>query len=274
MMKYVGVDIGGTQLRIGLVDETNTLLEFFSTPVPEDYSHGLNQIIDRVSQFTDVQGIGVGLPGLVGKDFLIAANNLPSWVEKPLRKDLSDGLNLPVTLTHDVAAAVVGEAIFQPKSELPLTFFIWGTGVGGCQVQELDGKYFLQSFEVGHHVIVPRGKLCNCGLHGCAEAYIGGKSLLEQYPDIITRSDNDPIWEAIAEYAAQTFSNAFAFYPTKRAIFGGGVIQHRPFLLDMLKAKFQEEQPDFLTMPELQISTLEDKAGVYGTAASCWVKKL
>lgn len=273
-MSYVGIDIGGTQLRIGLVDESNTLLEFFSSPVPEDYRHGLDQVIDKVSQFTDVKGVGVGLPGLVGKDFLIAANNLPTWVEKPLRKDLTDALKIPVTLVHDVAAAVIGEAIFQPESEFPLTFFIWGTGVGGCQIQKVQGQYLLQSFEVGHHVIVPRGKVCNCGMHGCAEAYIGGKSLLEQYPDIITRSDNDPIWEEVAEYAAQTFGNAFAFYPTKRAIFGGGVVQNRPFLLEMIKAKFQEQQPDFLIMPELQISSLGDKAGVYGAATSCWVEKL
>src|SRR6185369_10802967 len=116
-MHYIGVDVGGTQLRVALIDPQKGILDFESFPVPKNYDEGVEIILNTSKKFLNksgqkIEAVGIALPGLVGEEVLISASNLPEWAEKPLVKDLQFVLKVPIKLVHDVAAAALGEATF------------------------------------------------------------------------------------------------------------------------------------------------------------------
>jgi glucokinase len=274
-MKYVGVDIGGSHLRVGLVDRENGLQKFESFSVPESFEDGVQIIINTVKKFDEkIEGIGLGLPGDITEEGVADASNLPQWNNQPVRRLLSDELKVPVFLFHDVAAAALGEYVFGSiKLSLPCIYFIWGTGVGGCQLAKVNEKIHISSFEVGHHVIVLDGKECVCGQRGCVETYIGGRSLAAMYGDLSQKTDEDQIWKDASKYASQAVKNTLAFFSAKQIIFGGGVVTKRPFLIELVREELTKKET-FIKTPPMSLSSLEDQAGILGAAAACWIEQI
>ena len=273
---YIAIDVGGTNMRIALMDiakEAN-IVKMESHRVNQDYSTGIEEMsghIMALSDGQDIQGIGACFPGIVDENgFVMNPNNLPDWGMKPIKETLEKRFNVPVKVIHDVQGAAIGEALYGiARGRDRFVYFIWGPGIGGGDVKRIDDKrYFMFSFENGHHIMEWGGKQCNCGQKGCPEAYLGGDQLREYFgADMGEISDDDPRWDEIVQKAAQVVLNTLIFHPVDLFVFSGGVITKRPFLLERIKPIMRDRLAMF-PMPEMVLSEKGELSGLYGCAGS------
>jgi glucokinase len=191
----VGVDLGGSAIKSGLVTPQGEILRDTTLPAEADQGprHVIEQIVKSVHQLIDSSsydrqefaGIGVGSPGTVDLDggTVKYPPNFPGWTVVRLGEALYNEFGLHIEVDNDANAAAVGEAKFGAgvghKDFIMVTL---GTGVGGGLI--LDGKIYRGPFggagELGHITIDYNGPLCNCGNRGCVEAYVGAKYLTQR----------------------------------------------------------------------------------------------
>ncbi len=184
----IGVDIGGTSVKLGLVDAKGRILarETFGSGKTSGRAaliDGLCECAGRLGaearrRKLPLAGVGIGAPGPIdverGRVYFFP--NLPGWKDTPLKKILEKKLRLPVRLDNDANAMALGEFTFGAgkgvSDGIALTL---GTGVGGGIV--FGGKLFhgpaYSAAEIGHLVINENGPRCGCGNHGCIETYVG-----------------------------------------------------------------------------------------------------
>lgn len=191
----VGVDLGGSSIKFGLVNAQGEILRDITIPAEANKgpTHVIQQIAKSVHQLTDrssykkkeIVGIGVGSPGSVDLDggTVKYPPNFPGWTIVRLGEALNKEFGLRVGVDNDANAAAVGEAKFGAGvSHRNFIMVTLGTGVGGGLF--LDGKIFRGPFggagELGHMTIDYNGPLCNCGNRGCVEAYVGAKYLTQR----------------------------------------------------------------------------------------------
>lgn len=189
MTLSVGVDIGGTKIAAGLVDEEGTVVRQTRTPTPaEDPDALLRSVVATVREVvTDggaLAGVGVAAAGFIDRSRtrILSSPNI-AWRDYPLRNVLEDALGLPVVVENDANAAAWGEFRFGVGGDVDDFLFVSvGTGVGGGVV--LDGELRRGAFgvagEIGHIRVVRDGDRCGCGNRGCWEAYASGTALMRR----------------------------------------------------------------------------------------------
>ena len=199
----VGVDIGGTSIKFGLVRDDGTILHQTSNPTHAE--EGPDGVLMRVAvgvrslpgmDQSGVAGIGVGVPGMMNRHGEIChPPNFPGWEVEPVAKKLRRMLetDLPIAVENDANVAGYAEAYAGTgSSDRDFLFVTLGTGVGGCIIQ--DGRIWHGggggAGEIGHITVDMHGQLCNCGSRGCLEAYIGqrymsdlARTRLQRIPD-------------------------------------------------------------------------------------------
>ena len=200
--KYnIGVDIGGTNVKIALVDEKGIIAYSNSVPTRAEmgYEYTIQNIISTIkdslkeshNDISNIGGIGFGLPGQIDSvnGIVRLLPNIPGWVEVPLAKIVQDEFKVPVKLDNDVRVATLGELNFGAgKGCQNLVCLTVGTGVGSGIV--LNGQLVrgasMTAGEIGH-VVVERtdGEICGCGSRGCLEAYASGPSIVKMAKDYI-----------------------------------------------------------------------------------------
>ena len=181
----VGIDLGGTKIALGTVDEEGRLVELLRYATDRLGGPGavINQIVTGVRQLErepaiSLSGIGIGVAGQVdpGTGGVIFAPNL-DWHNVPLGADLEKECALPVVVTNDVRAALWGEWLFGAgRGAGDLLCIFVGTGIGGgivCGGRVLEGCTNTAG-EIGHITVDLNGPLCHCGNRGCMEAIAGG----------------------------------------------------------------------------------------------------
>ena len=184
----IGVDIGGTSVKLGLVTEKGKVLlrDAFLTsdhPIRQKLLDGLVSHIEILKKEVrrrglKLSGVGIGAPGPVDveRGFVYFFPNIPGWKNTPLKKILEKKIKFPVFVDNDANAMAWGEFCFGAgkgvKNMIALTL---GTGVGGGIV--MNGKLFhgphFSAAEIGHMVVDPSGPLCGCGNRGCVETFVG-----------------------------------------------------------------------------------------------------
>ena len=273
---YISVDVGGTNMRVALVDLSGEaeILKLESQRINQSFAAGIIELgdtIERIADGNEVAGIGMCFPGIIGEDDMITtANNLPDWENKPIRQTLEERFQTPFKMVHDAQGGAIGEALFgAAKGRDRFVYFIWGTGIGASDIKQIDERrYFMFSFENGHYITDWEGKACNCGQRGCPEAELGGDMLREYFgTDMEEVSDSDPRWDPIISKAAQVVINTLVFHPVDLFVFSGGVISRRPFLLDGIREIMQERLFMF-PLPEMVLSAKGDKSALYGCAGA------
>lgn len=271
---FISIDIGGTHMRIALVDLSGKahIVRVETHIVPQNYEQGIEDLInhiDTVSEAEKIEGIGACFPGIIDENEMVTtANNLPDWAMKPIKETLASRFGVPVKLVHDVQGAAIGEALFgAARGRDRFVYFIWGTGIGAGDIKRIDdSRYFMFSFENGHHILDWDGVQCNCGQRGCPEATLGGDNLRAYFgEDMAKIADNDPRWEPIIKIAAQVVINTLIFHPVNLFVFSGGVITKRPFLLDRIKLIMQERLTMF-PIPEMVLAEKGDQSALFGCA--------
>lgn len=186
MTYTVGVDVGGTKIAAGLVDEHGQLIarERTESPAtdPGEIVRTIGTLVRSLAQDHDIEAVGVSAAGFVDKKraTVVFAPNL-AWRDEPLKERLQKELDLPVVVENDANAAAWGEFTFGAGEDVEdLLMLTIGTGVGGGVV--IDGELVRGGFgfggEVGHIQMVPGGVKCGCGNLGCLESYGSGNSLV------------------------------------------------------------------------------------------------
>lgn len=187
----IGVDLGGTNLRIAAVSPEGEILEKIA--LDTEVKEGRERVIeDMTGAVRDLQGrmrgarlagIGIGVPGVINlaTGMIRQSPNLPGWNDFPVRDDIERQLNAPVILENDANAAALGEKwVGAGKAVSGLCILTLGTGIGGGII--LDGRIWHgqdgMGGELGHMTIDPNGALCGCGNLGCIEAYASATAIL------------------------------------------------------------------------------------------------
>jgi len=188
----LGIDLGGTGIKLGLVDPTGDLGRTFrfSTPSKSDPREVADLIVAQTEALLQaagrprIAGIGIGAAGDVDPvtGTIRISPNL-QWKNAPLKALLSKSLKFPITVDNDANAAAWAAYVVESKRKVKnLICVTLGTGVGGGIV--IDGKLYRgasgSAGEIGHMTLYPEGIHCNCGNNGCLERYIGAKAMAEE----------------------------------------------------------------------------------------------
>lgn len=188
---YCGIDLGGTNIKAGIVDEEGKLLNKLSIKTRaerkmEEIIHDMGQLaVDAVKdaglEVKDIKAIGIGSPGTPDNEegLLVYSNNLP-FVNAPMRKLIREVVDLPVYIDNDANCAAMAEAVAGAakgtKDSVTITL---GTGVGAGVI--IDGRIYSgfnqAGSEFGHTVLVSGGVQCSCGRKGCFEQYASASAL-------------------------------------------------------------------------------------------------
>lgn len=188
MSLTIGVDVGGTKIAAGVVDEDGTIVDRRrrDTPATDEKSivETITAVAAELAAEYEVTAVGIGSAGYIDaeRSRVYFAPNL-DFREVELRDRVSGALGLPVVVENDANAAAWAEFTFGGGKDVDDMMLITvGTGVGGGLV--LGGRLYRGGHgiggEIGHTLLVENGQLCGCGLRGCVEAYASGTALVRE----------------------------------------------------------------------------------------------
>ncbi len=309
---FIGIDLGGTNIKIGCFDSQMNLIS--KTSVATDADMGPDVVLDNISQtinqllteadlsLSDVTAAGMGCPGPARyrEGILERPTNLPKFRDVPIRQMLSDRLGKPVVFENDANVAAWGEhTVGAGKGADDMVFFTLGTGIGGGIINQ--GKLLQgaadNANELGHIIIYPDGRLCNCGQKGCVEAYASAswtarraqqaleagvdsslKQVLQQNGEITCKDvyehleSGDKLAKKITDETAKALAlvcvNMLHTTEPKRIVFAGGMIAAGDILLNRIKYYFDELIWNIKKENvEICFATLGEDAGIIGAAA-------
>jgi glucokinase len=301
-----GVDIGGTNLRVALVDPDGTIVEQRAAGMPETLDGIADTIAGAVRAIAplrpDAQALGVGAAGMVDHDGVIHYSpNIPAFLKAPVRQRLQDAVGLPTVVDNDANVAVVAELTHgAARGEREVLLITLGTGVGGGVVtggRVLRGAHGFGA-EIGHFQIDPDGPMCACGQRGHWEALASGSALgalgrdraaTGRAPAVLRLAGGDPTQvtsfdvgraaaegdpmaiELVAEYAGHVATGLVGLaniLDPAVIVVSGGLVDLGDVLLEPVRAAFAGRLEGAAYRPEVPIlpAALGRHAGVIGAA--------
>ena len=220
----IGVDLGGTNLRIAAVSGEGQLLEkvTLGTKVALGRDHVIDEMCDAIQRLSGKYkekakflGAGIGVPGIIDMQtgMLRKSANLPGWADYPVRAEIERRLGARVVLENDANVAALGEQWLGAARGVPnMAAVTLGTGIGGGIV--LGGKIWHgmngMAGEFGHVTLEPEGHPCGCGNRGCAERYASAGAIVRMAREAIARGEAPSLASAAsadAEFGARSVYN-------------------------------------------------------------------
>lgn len=208
-MYRVGIDLGGTNIKAGIVNKQQEIIMQGSVPtnVQRPYANIIKDIAELVQNLfrqsglktDDIIGIGIGSPGTIdAKTGVVVYSNNFDWKNVPLVEELQKYLDFPIAISNDANCAALGEVkAGAAKHSNNVVLLTLGTGVGGGVV--VDGKIFegghAGGAELGHTILVRGGEQCTCGRKGCLEAYASATALIRQTKQAAMEHQDSKIYE-------------------------------------------------------------------------------
>ncbi len=309
---FIGIDLGGTNIKIGLFDSELILIS--KTSVATKVDMGPEVVIDKMAQtarkllveaglsLQDIVAVGIGTPGPAkySEGIIIKSTNMPTFKNVPICRMLNERLGAPIVFDNDANVACWGEyTVGAGKGVKDMVFFTLGTGIGGGIISngELVHGCDENGAELGHMIIYPDGRKCNCGQRGCVEAYAsadstarrateaveaGAKSSLKKVLDEKGHLTSKDVYEHLiaddklakeitdgtAKALAITCINMLHTTEPKRIVFAGGMIAAGDVLLNRIKDFFNEHIWTLKKeLVDICFATLGEDAGIIGAAA-------
>jgi glucokinase len=220
----IGVDLGGTNLRIAAVTDKGELLEkvTLGTKVSLGRDHVINDMCDAIRSLSEkykstasLYGMGIGVPGIIDlrTGMLRESPNLPGWADYPVRDEIERRLGTRVVLDNDANVAALGEKWLGAAKEVDdVAMLTLGTGVGGGLV--LNGRIWHgmtgMAGEFGHITVEPDGVQCNCGNRGCVEQYASASAVVRMAREVIAGDSSSSLGRAASsdpEFSAKAVYN-------------------------------------------------------------------
>lgn len=296
----IGVDVGGTNLRVGVVEQLRVVHEQryhadFSTICKSLAPLAAQQaIVDRmaevlrevVASYPAVTGIGIGFPGFISPQTGVVSSspNLPGLNNVDIATPLAARLKLPVKVENDALAAAYGEFKLSPQLLHSLVYLGLGTGVGGGLIsagQPFAGEHGV-AMEVGHIIVEPEGRLCGCGNRGCMEKYASATGVTLTYQessgnelsaDKIATLANAGDEAAITAYQragttlAQALAHILKVVDVGHVVIGGGMSAAWPLMKTSFEARLEADLiPVLRGKVKVSVSSAGDQAGMIGAA--------
>jgi glucokinase len=280
MALAIGIDVGGTKVAAGVVDEQGRVVEKVRRPTPaSDPAQTVSTIGDVVAELHsrhDVDAVGLGIAGFVdeARANVMFAPNL-GWRDEPVKEKVEDRLGVPVAVENDANATVWAETKFgAARGHSYVILLTVGTGIG-CGIV-LGGELYRGRWgmggEPGHYRVVPDGRLCGCGNQGCWEQYASGNALMAEARDFARRSpgaavrllqlaggaadkiagpeitraaaEGDPAalrcFSTVGTWLGQGMADLAAIMDPGCFIVGGGVSEAKDLLLGPARAAFEK----------------------------------
>lgn len=294
---YIGVDIGGTSFKIGLVREDGTIINKMSYFVKNSAKQEemiielAHKILDFIKvneiPLDNIVGVGIGCPGSINSKLGVCdySNNL-KWYDLKIVEILNKYINLPIKITNDANAATLGEYKFGVgKNYQNAIMLTLGTGVGGGVI--INGKLYEgndgKGAELGHSVIKLNGRKCTCGRKGCIEAYASASALAKEARSIVNKHKESSLYlvkdhltgRIIFEHAnkgdkvANIIIDKYCYY-LKEAILnycnifrpdliilGGGLSAQKEVLLSHIVPCMEKEHYGFSNTPKVELKCAE-----------------
>ncbi|MCH5163341.1 MAG: ROK family protein [Clostridiales bacterium] len=296
-MYCIGIDIGGTSVKIGVVDKDGKIIK--RGRVVTDVAGGQFKIIDDIGKLVqtladpadrDFVGIGIGCPGAINSatGTVDRAYNL-NWENVPLAELLARYVNKPIKVSNDANVAALGESMFGVGRMYSDTIFITlGTGVGGGIV--IGNKLYegneSKGAELGHMVVAIDGEQCTCGRKGCLEAYCSATALIRETRKAMIRDKGSMMWEfspkleevdgrtafecskqgdraacevvdTFVKYLGEGMLNFANIFRPQAIILGGGVCAQGDYLIYKLKDYCKDRNYGFHGTPRFDILTAQ-----------------
>lgn len=288
-----GIDVGGTKIAGGVVDEDGTIVEELRVESPATDSEAIEEaiadLVVELSSRHEITCVGVGAAGYIdrSRSVVMFAPNI-AWRNVDLKAELEARVDLPVVIENDANAAAWGEFRYGAGHDVDdLLLVTVGTGVGGGVV--LDGALYRGAFgvgaEIGHMRVVPDGLLCGCGNYGCFEQYASGSALVRTARaaaaggsllarGLLDRADGDPhnitgplITDAardgdafaieqlalVGRWLGEGIASLTAVLDPAVVVIGGGVSEADDLLLDPVRAAFAAQLTGRGHRPTLEI---------------------
>src|SRR6478735_1916096 len=275
----IGIDIGGTKVAGGVVDESGVITHRTRRDTPHrSTSPALveNTIVESVEELLghvdadDVVAVGIGAAGFVAEDraTVVFAPHL-SWRNEPLRDALSQRIALPITVDNDANAAAWAEATFgAARGESHVVVITLGTGIGGALIIDGNvqrGRHGIAG-EFGHMQIMPGGARCECGNRGCWEQYASGNALVREARAMIEAGS--PVVADLGEWLGIGLANLASAFDPGLFVIGGGVSAADEMLIGPAREAFRRQLPGRGYRPEARIvrAVLGSDAGLIGAA--------
>lgn len=263
-LPYILFDIGGTNTRVGVSFDGQTIssTEIFKTP--KDFDAGAAAIESSAKKLLSNQNAGIGAGGVAGpltkdKTATVNAPHLPGWSGRPLKLELATRLGCEVFLENDTAMAGLGEAIFGSGKEKNIVAYLTiSTGVNGVRVLNKALEPSSLGFEIGHQVIDLDGSM----RHADLESLIGGAALERRYgqsPEDIT---NPAVWEDVARFTAFGINNIIVFWSPDIVVLGGSLM--RKISVERIKMHLKNILRLYPELPVIVKSELGDLGGLWG----------
>jgi glucokinase len=301
MNSVIGIDVGGTNLRVGLFKDHQlikmhrTQADFSALCREASSEVALINIVETLQMAIHalmkneptVQAVGIGFPGFINptNGILASSPNLPGLLNVDIAGLLQSKIAMPVKIENDALCAAYGEYCLQQTHQPSGLIYIGlGTGVGGgliYQATPLQGEHGY-AMEIGHLTIHPHGRLCGCGNLGCLEQYASATGISHTYreftgqdckTDVIAEraQQGEKLAQASFDLAASTLAQGVAHIlkviDVVQVVIGGGVSQAWP----LIKPVF-DQTLDLHLIPvqkgkvQVRVSTSQDKAGMLGAA--------
>ncbi len=317
MALAVGIDLGGTALKAGLVTDIGEIVH--STSIATRADEGADAVIDRIAELAlsllehadrshePPLGVGVGAPGTIDRDTgrIVSAPNLLGWQDVPLADRLIERLCRPVVLNNDANNAALGEFIRGAgRGASDMVMLTLGTGIGGGVIS--GGRLFVGSRgnagELGHAIVVPGGRRCNCGQFGCLEAYASASSTAQRAKEAVAAGEDSllaetlhrsgaitsedvvtaagagdalaqRVWGETCRYLAAACINIQHAFDPACIVLAGGMSRAGDALVTPLNAAIREMiSPTLGPMPQIRLAELGADAGFVGAALSVHVR--
>ncbi len=314
-MYYVGIDLGGTNIAAGVVDQDGKLLNKVS--VPTNPKEGQEALFDNLAgivrlaakdaglDFSEIQGVGVGVPGPVDKTGRIALTcvNL-GWLNVPLSNIIEEKTGKRTYLANDADVAALAEAkVGAARGCDSAIMFTLGTGLGGGFI--LNGQIFAGAngagTEPGHMPFIFGGEPCSCGRKGCLERYVSATALIRMTKEAMKANPDSLMWKLVdgdlekvdgrtsfeadktgdpaahqvidtyTEYCGAGFAGFINVFHPETVVVGGGVANQGDYLMSRINEKMRRYCfiPDLIEPPTAVHATLGNDAGIIGAALLC-----
>lgn len=291
---YLGVDIGGTAVKLGLVDDTGRVLrraersvsfDGYKTPILDTVQAAIRDFLGS-HDVPKLEGIGVSATGQIDSRGVVAGTcgNFPGWIGVDIKGTLEREFGLPVTVANDANCMVLGEVwVGAAKGYTDVIGVTLGTGVGGGIItggRLLEGARGLGG-ELGHfrlHAL--DGVACTCGAIGCYERYAATTALVRGAQKMgLDAPDGRAIFEAAAAGNARTLAvlndwiseiaqglaGLVHIFNPQLILIGGGVSAQQELLIDPLAAQVcKSVMPAFTEGLEIKAAALQNDAGLVG----------
>lgn len=296
----IGIDIGGTSLKCGVVNGLGEILFSFIVSLKDVKTEAeiINLMVNAITQCMDqlnepIVGIGIGFPGLIENDVIIGGGvNLPGFEQLPLGKILKDLTGHNVVIDNDANLMGLAELMYgAAKDSSEAIFLTIGTGIGGAIMidKKLYGGYKNRGGELGHTVIQQNGIPCACGGSGCLENYASVTALIKYYKSQNTSAGENIDGKTIIEkylsgenYAVKTMQHHFDYlaagivnfvniFSPQKVIIGGGISEAGKFYIDELTKRVKIFAiPVAFAHTTIVAADLGNKAGLLGACANAF----